>query len=118
MTQNRTIQDQLPLNHADFHILLALAEGERHGYGIMSDVARITDGATTLGPGTLYTSIKRLFEAGLIEESGNRPDPKLDDERRRYYALSGLGRKVLAAELERLSKLLRRPALRRLIKEA
>jgi DNA-binding PadR family transcriptional regulator len=106
----------LPLNHADFHILLALADGERHGYGIMSDVEEITGGATTFGPGTLYTSIKRLLTAGLIEESANRPDPKLDDERRRYYRLTGLGRKVLAAEAERLSTLLRYARSHRLVK--
>jgi DNA-binding PadR family transcriptional regulator len=97
----------LPLNHADFHILLALADGERHGYGIMSDVEAMTEGATMLGPGTLYTSIKRLLSSGLIDESANRPDPKLDDERRRYYRLTAMGRKVLAAEAERLSVLLR-----------
>jgi DNA-binding PadR family transcriptional regulator len=97
----------LPLNHADLHILLVLADGERHGYGIMSDVETMTGGATTFGPGTLYTSIKRLLSSRLIEESENRPDPKLDDERRRYYRLSGLGRKVLTAESERLSVLLR-----------
>ena len=106
----------LPLNHADLHILLALADGERHGYGIMSDVEEITGGATTFGPGTLYTSIKRLLTAGLIEESANRPDPKLDDERRRYYRLSGLGRKVLVAETERLSTLLRYARSHRLVK--
>ena len=97
----------LPMNHADLHILLVLADGERHGYGIMSDVEEITGGSTTFGPGTLYTSIKRLLTSGLIEESANRPDPKLDDERRRYYRLSALGRKVLTAESERLSVLLR-----------
>jgi DNA-binding PadR family transcriptional regulator len=97
----------LPLNHADLHILLVLADGERHGYGIMSDVEEMTGGATTFGPGTLYTSIKRLLTSRLIEESANRPDPKLDDERRRYYRLTALGRKVLAAESERLSVLLR-----------
>ena len=97
----------LPLSHADLHILLVLADGERHGYGIMSDVDRMTGGATTFGPGTLYTSIKRLLTSRLIEESANRPDPKLDDERRRYYRLTALGRKVLVAESERLSVLLR-----------
>ena len=106
----------LPLNHADYHILLALADGERHGYGIMSDVEEITGGATRFGPGTLYTSIKRLLTSGLIEESEKRPDPKLDDERRRYYRLSGLGRKVLSAESERLSTLLRYARSHRIVK--
>ena len=106
----------LPLNHADYHILLALADGERHGYGIMSDVEEISGGATRFGPGTLYTSIKRLLTSGLIEESEKRPDPKLDDERRRYYRLSGLGRKVLSAESERLSTLLRYARSHRIVK--
>ena len=106
----------LPLNHADYHILLALADGERHGYGIMSDVEEISGGATRFGPGTLYTSIKRLLTSGLIEESEKRPDPKLDDERRRYYRLSGLGKKVLSAESERLSTLLRYARSHRIVK--
>ena len=105
----------LPMNHADLHILLVLADGERHGYGIMSDVEKITGGSTTFGPGTLYTSIKRLLTSHLIEESANRPDPKLDDERRRYYRLTALGRKVLTAESERLSVLLRYARDHRLI---
>ena len=105
----------LPMNHADLHILLVLADGERHGYGIMSDVEKITGGSTTFGPGTLYTSIKRLLTSRLIEESANRPDPKLDDERRRYYRLTALGRRVLTAESERLSVLLRYARAHRLI---
>jgi len=108
----------LPLNHADLHILLVLADGERHGYGIMSDVEEMTGGATTFGPGTLYTSIKRLLTSRLIEESVNRPDPKLDDERRRYYRLTALGRKVLTAESERLSVLLRYARSHQLITKA
>ena len=108
----------LPLNHADLHILLVLADGERHGYGIMSDVEEMTGGATTFGPGTLYTSIKRLLTSRLIEESANRPDPKLDDERRRYYRLTALGRKVLTAESERLSVLLRYARSHQLITKA
>jgi DNA-binding PadR family transcriptional regulator len=113
-----TIQDFLPLNHADFHIMLALADGERHGYGIMSDVAEITGGRTKLGPGTLYTSIKRLLEAELIEESDNRPDRKLDDERRRYYRLTQIGRKVLAAESQRVENLVRYARTKRILKQA
>jgi DNA-binding PadR family transcriptional regulator len=112
------VQDFLPLNHADFHIMLALADGERHGYGIMSDVATITGRRTKLGPGTLYTSIKRLLQAELIEESDNRPDPKLDDERRRYYRLTQLGRKVLAAEADRVENLLRYARRKRIVKLA
>ena len=95
----------LPLTPAVFHILLALADGERHGYGIMLEVEAMTKGRVEMGPGTLYGTIKRMLKAGLIEESDERPDPELDDERRRYYRLTGFGRRVLAAEAERLSAL-------------
>jgi DNA-binding PadR family transcriptional regulator len=108
----------LPLNHADFHILLVLADGQRHGYGIMSDVEKMTGGTTKFGPGTLYTSIKRLLAAGLIEESDERPDPKLDDERRRYYGLTTMGKKVAAAESERLATLLRYARDQKLVKQS
>mgnify|MGYP000628046359 CR=1 FL=1 len=94
-----------PLTPAVFQILLALADGERHGYGIMKEVAANTGGRMQMGPGTLYGSIKRMLAAGLIEESGERPDPELDDERRRYYRLTPLGRRVAAAEAERLAAL-------------
>jgi DNA-binding PadR family transcriptional regulator len=95
----------LPLTPAVFHILLALADGERHGYAIMQEVAANTRGQMQMGPGTLYGTIKRMLAANLIEESDERPAPDLDDERRRYYRLTGLGRKVLAAEVERLANL-------------
>jgi DNA-binding PadR family transcriptional regulator len=91
------------LNHGDYHILLVLSAGERHGYAIMAEVAEVTEGATKFGPGTLYTSIKRLLTAGLIEESRNRPDRRINDEPRRYYRLTAIGQKVLVAESERLS---------------
>jgi DNA-binding PadR family transcriptional regulator len=97
----------LPLTPAVFHILLALMDQERHGYGIMKEVEAQTEGEMLLRPGTLYQAVKRMLELGLIEESVERPDPTLDDERRRYYKLSGLGRKTAAAEAERLRKLLR-----------
>lgn len=97
----------VPLTPAVFHILLALADRERHGYGIMQDIAARTDGTMRMGPGTLYGSIKRMLADGLIEESGERPDPELDDERRRYYRLTELGRRVLGAEALRLDQLLR-----------
>jgi DNA-binding PadR family transcriptional regulator len=97
----------LPLTPAVFHILLALADRERHGYGIMQEIAARTGGAMRMGPGTLYGSIKRMLADGLIEESGERPDPELDDERRRYYRLTELGRSVLRAEALRLDRLLR-----------
>ena len=97
----------LPLPSAPLHILLALREGERHGYAVMRDVERLSDGAVKMGPGTLYGAVKRLLADGLIEESSERPDPELDDQRRRYYRLTGLGERVCSAEVERLSKLLR-----------
>jgi DNA-binding PadR family transcriptional regulator len=83
------------------HILLALSTEERHGYGIMKQVERESQGKVRMGPGTLYGSINRMMAAGLIRESDRRRDPALDDERRIYYALTALGRKALAAELDR-----------------
>lgn len=94
----------LPMTPAVFHILLALADGEKHGYAIMQEVETCTDGELTLGPGTLYGAIKRLLAAGMIEESDQRPDPELDDERRRYYRLTGLGERALSAEAARLAR--------------
>jgi DNA-binding PadR family transcriptional regulator len=91
----------LPLTPAAFHVLLALADGERHGYAIMQEVAEHTDGQVKMGPGTLYGTIKRLLEARLIEESDERPDVEMDDERRRYYRLSGVGQRVVRAEAQR-----------------
>ncbi|HEY0546163.1 MAG TPA: PadR family transcriptional regulator [Pyrinomonadaceae bacterium] len=88
-----------------FHILLALADGERHGYSIMQEVESGTEGKVRLGPGTLYGSVKRMLSDGLIAESDERPDARLDDERRRYYRLTGLGRRVAVAEAERLAQL-------------
>jgi DNA-binding PadR family transcriptional regulator len=95
----------LPLKPQWFHILLSLAGGEQHGYGIMQDVLDRTMGKVRLWPATLYGSIKRLIEAELIEESPTRPAPELDDARRRYYRLTGLGRRVLDAECARLQEL-------------
>jgi DNA-binding PadR family transcriptional regulator len=98
-------QDMPPLTPAVFHILLALADGEKHGYGIMQEVAAITQGAVRMGPGTLYGTIKRLLEAGMIEETDERPDPALDDERRRYYRITPLGKRTAQAEAARLTLL-------------
>src|SRR4051812_40368453 len=95
-------EDLLPLTSPVFHILLALSEGERHGYSIMQDVATTTQGIISMGPGTLYGSIKRMLAANLIEETDTRPDPALDDERRRYYRLTEFGRRVAIAEAQRL----------------
>ena len=100
-------QKFLPLKPQWFHILLSLAGEEQHGYGIMQEVLQRTRGKVRLWPATLYGSIKRLIEAGLIEESDERPAPELDDARRRYYRLTVLGKNVLDAECERLQELVR-----------
>jgi DNA-binding PadR family transcriptional regulator len=92
-----------PLTPSVFHILLALADEERHGYGIMQDVARQTGDALQLGPGTLYGCLKRMLAAGLIEEAEERPDPEMDDERRRYYRMTQLGRNAVRAEAKRIA---------------
>src|SRR5512144_580234 len=97
-------EDYLPMTPAVFNILLALADGEKHGYAIMLEVEANTQGAVKMGPGTLYGSIKRMLASGLIEECDERPDPALDDERRRYYRLSGLGQRLLRLEAERLER--------------
>jgi DNA-binding PadR family transcriptional regulator len=93
----------LPLTPAVLNILLALADGEKHGYAIMLEVEANTAGQVKMGPGTLYGSIKRMLKTGLIAESDERPDPEMDDQRRRYYRLTGLGRRVLRAEARRLA---------------
>jgi len=103
----RDPHDLLPLPPAQLHILLALADGDKHGYAVMSEVERMTDGEVSMGPGTLYGAIKRMLNADLIEESDNRPDPDIDDERRRYYRVTGYGARVLTAELARLEQLVR-----------
>ena len=102
----RDPEELLPLQAAVFHILVALADRERHGYGIMQDIDARTDGKMRLSPGTLYGSIKRMLEQGLIQECDERPDPALDDERRRYYRITSFGLSVAGAETERLSKLI------------
>jgi len=98
------ISPNQPLTPAVFHILMALADGEKHGYSIMKDVEKQTNSKMKLGPGTLYGSIKRMLAAGLIEESDERPDPSMDDERRRYYRLSPNGQIVLGEECNRLDE--------------
>ena len=99
-------QAMLPLTPAVFHILLALADGERHGYSIMHEIAAHTGGKMRIGPTTLYRSIKQMLLDGLIVETNGRPDPALDDERRRYYKLTGLGQQVALAETQRLEQAL------------
>ena len=98
-------QEFLPLKTHWFHIMLSLAGGEQHGYGIMQEVLNRTTGKVRLWPATLYGSIKRLIDADLIEESDERPAPEQDDARRRYYRLTTLGRHVLDAECARLQEL-------------
>jgi DNA-binding PadR family transcriptional regulator len=105
----------LPLTPAAFQILLALAEDEKHGYAIMQDVEEYSGGRLKMGPGTLYGSLKRMLAAGLVEESEERPDPQMDDQRRRYYRLTGLGRRVLAAEARRLANLINLARARQLL---
>ena len=95
----------IPLTPAAFNILLALSDGEKHGYAIMQAIALRTKGEVRMGPGTLYGLIKRMLADGWIEELDERPDPILDDERRRYYRLSDLGQRVASAEAERLASL-------------
>jgi DNA-binding PadR family transcriptional regulator len=99
-------EEMLPLSPAVFHILLALADGERHGYSIMQEIVEQTGGTLRIGPTTLYRSIKQMLEGGLIVEVDERPDPALDDERRRYYRITSLGKLVVSAEARRLERAL------------
>jgi len=104
-----------PLTPAELHILLSLAEGEQHGYGIMQEVAERTDGRMKLGPGTLYGTIKRLLAAGLIVESARRPDTTLDDQRRRYYRLTAAGKRSLAEEIRAMADIVALARQRRVL---
>src|SRR5690349_24943335 len=94
-----------PLTPAVFHIRLALSSGERHGYGIMKQVEADSQGKVSMGPGTLYGSLKRMLDADLVQESDRRIDPEMDDERRIYYQITGAGSEALAAELERYQRI-------------
>lgn len=107
MTRRNRVDPEsfLPLPPAVFHILLSLGDGERHGNALKREVALRTDGRLTLGPGVLYGSVSKMLAQGLIEESADRPDPHLDDARRRYYRLTALGRKVAQAETARMRDL-------------
>lgn len=107
MTKQLSPEDYLPLKPHWFHVLLSLATHEQHGYGIMQEVLERTGGKVRLWPATLYGTLKRLIDEGLIAESDERPVAELDDSRRRYYRLTRLGRHVLAAESERLEDLVR-----------
>ena len=110
---DRNSSEMLPLPVSQLHILMALATGDKHGYAIMREVQDFTDGAVTMGPGTLYGAVKQMLKAGLIEESDERPDPALDDQRRRYYRLTELGGRVLDAEVARMEQLARAARTRR-----
>jgi len=114
----RRPEEFLPLTPAMFHILLALADKERHGYHIMREVDERTEGNVKLGPGTLYGSIKRMMGDGLIEELEERPDPELDDERRRYYRLTDFGFRVATAEAQRLEQMVRSARAKKLLPRA
>jgi len=107
MARTPSPEDFLPLQPSVFHILVALADQDRHGYSIMQDVAARTDNQLRLSPGTLYGSIKRMLAQGLIEELRDAPNPNDDDERRRYYRLTRFGRRVVAADMARLESVLR-----------
>ena len=96
-----------PLPPAVFHLLLALRGGEQHGYALMQRVEELTDGSVRMGPGTLYGAIKRMLADGLIEETDERPDPALDDQRRRYYRITAAGERACATEVQRMETLLR-----------
>jgi DNA-binding PadR family transcriptional regulator len=104
--------DLTPLSPGVFHILLSLGGGERHGYAIKREIAARTQGKLKLGPGVLYGSINKMLELGLIEESADRPDPHLDDERRRYYRITAYGRRVAQAEAVRMRELVQLAAAR------
>ncbi|HEX7794598.1 MAG TPA: PadR family transcriptional regulator [Vicinamibacterales bacterium] len=115
MRKPQTPDELLPLTPAVFHILVALSEGERHGYAIMRQVAEDTDGSLQLGPGTLYGCLKRMLSARLVEESDERPDPTLDDERRRYYRITDFGERTVRAEAQRLATAVTAARARRLL---
>ena len=114
-TSNPNPESFLPLSPPVFHILLALADEERHGYGIMQEVKLRTDGQVHLVPGTLYGAIKRLLKQNLIAETDERPDPTLNDERRRYYRLTEFGQRVLSAEAARLAQLVEQAQRKQLL---
>ena len=107
MSNSEPPESLLPLPPATFHILISLASDDRHGYAIIQDIAARTNDQLRLGAGTLYRSLQRMLEQGLIVESGERPAPGLDDERRRYYRITPFGETVARAEARRLTQLVR-----------
>jgi DNA-binding PadR family transcriptional regulator len=114
-SRTRSAEDFLPLTPPMLHTLVALADGDKHGYAILKEIARRTEGAVQLSAGTLYALIKRATVDGLIVESDERPDFSLDDERRRYYRLTSLGRRVAAAEIARLESIVEMARAKKLV---
>jgi DNA-binding PadR family transcriptional regulator len=114
----RDPEPHLPLTPAMFHVLVALADGDKHGYAILKDVKRRTGDRVRLSAGTLYAVIKRLLDEDMIVESDQRPDPALDDERRHYYRLTPFGRQVAIAEADRMEQALSLARAKRLIGKA
>ena len=110
-------EDMIPLTPRVFHVLLALVDEEQHGYRIMKEVESRSEGKVRIGPGTLYEAIQRLVKNRLIEESSERPDAEMDDQRRRYYRLTDLGRRVLQAESDRLAALVGFARTKNLVKQ-
>ncbi len=113
-----TTNSNTTLTPAVFHILLALSSGERHGYAIMKQVEADSQGKVTMGPGTLYGSLKRMLDAGLVKESDKRVDPEMDDERRIYYQITGVGARALEAELDRYHRIVKIAQQRKLYPKA
>jgi DNA-binding PadR family transcriptional regulator len=112
--RNQKVRAQLPLSPIALHVLLALADGDKHGYAIIKEVRRRTDGEVEIGASSLYSVLRRLLGDGLVTETDERPDPALDDERRRYYRLSRFGRDVAAAELKRLESVIHQARAKRI----
>jgi DNA-binding PadR family transcriptional regulator len=118
MTKRRNPDECLPLTPAMFEVLIALADGEKHGYAVLKEVERRTEGNVTLSPGTLYAIIRRFVSDGIVAESDERPDAALDDERRRYYRLTDFGRSVAYAEARRMETALGMARAKSLIPKA
>jgi DNA-binding PadR family transcriptional regulator len=115
MVDSRIVRDLLPLSPLVLHVLLSLADGDKHGYAIIKEVRRRTDGEVEIGASSLYAVLKRALADGLVDETDERPDPALDDERRRYYRLTRLGRDVVVGELNRLESVLAQGRAKRLV---
>ncbi len=112
--RDRKAREFLPLSPLVFHVLVALADGDKHGYAIIKEVRRRTGGDVEIGASSLYSVLRRLLADGLVTETDERPDPALDDERRRYYRLSRLGRDVAAAEVKRLESIIQQARAKRI----